>query len=94
MSSIFALNRTALLDSCLPPNSLSGVTSLSDKRMNRTAPPLELHALEKLREEELEEARAIQSVMLPAESLRAGEVMIAHEFQPVRWAAIFWIISS
>ena len=40
--------------------------------MNATAPPLELHALEKLREEELEEARAIQSVMLPAESLRAG----------------------
>jgi len=30
--------------------------------------PLELRALEKLREEELEEARAIQSVMLPAES--------------------------
>jgi serine phosphatase RsbU (regulator of sigma subunit) len=47
--------------------------------MNATAPPLELHALEKLREEELEEARA----MLPAESLRAGAVMISHEFQPV-----------
>src|SRR3981081_1756585 len=53
--------------------------------MNTIAPPLELHALEKLREEELEEARAIQSVMLPAESLRAGAVMIAHEFQPVAW---------
>src|SRR5260370_40693155 len=51
--------------------------------MNRTAPPLELHGLEKLREEELEEARAVQSVMLPAESLRAGVVMISHEFQPV-----------
>jgi sigma-B regulation protein RsbU (phosphoserine phosphatase) len=51
--------------------------------MNTTAPPLELRALEKLREEELEEARAIQSVMLPAESLRAGAVMISHEFQPV-----------
>ncbi len=51
--------------------------------MNTTAPPLELHALEKLREEELEEARAIQSVMRPAESLRAGAVMISHEFQPV-----------
>jgi sigma-B regulation protein RsbU (phosphoserine phosphatase) len=51
--------------------------------MNTTAPPLELHALEKLREEELEEARAIQSVMLPAESLRAGAVMISHEFQPM-----------
>src|SRR5713226_5626456 len=51
--------------------------------MNTTAPPLELHALEKLREEELEEARAIQSVMLPAESLRSGAVMISHEFQPI-----------
>ena len=51
--------------------------------MNATAPPLELHAIEKLREEELEEARAIQSVMLPAESLRAGAVMISHEFQPL-----------
>jgi sigma-B regulation protein RsbU (phosphoserine phosphatase) len=51
--------------------------------MNTTAPPLELHVIEKLREEELEEARAIQSVMLPAESLRAGPVTISHEFQPV-----------
>src|SRR2546426_12105083 len=51
--------------------------------MNTAAPPLELHALEKLREEELEEARAIQSVMLPAEPLHAGAVMISHEFQPV-----------
>src|SRR5258708_19954987 len=51
--------------------------------MDTTTPPLELRALEKLREEELEEARAIQSVMLPAESLRAGAVMISHEFQPV-----------
>jgi sigma-B regulation protein RsbU (phosphoserine phosphatase) len=51
--------------------------------MNTTAPALELHALEKLREEELEEARAIQSVMLPAESLYAGAVMISHHFQPL-----------
>jgi serine phosphatase RsbU (regulator of sigma subunit) len=51
--------------------------------MNTTGPPLELHTLEKLREEEREEARAIQSAMLPAELLRAGAVMIAHEFQPV-----------
>jgi sigma-B regulation protein RsbU (phosphoserine phosphatase) len=51
--------------------------------MNTTAPRLELYALEKLREEELEEARAIQSVMLPPESLRAGAVMISHEFQPI-----------
>lgn len=51
--------------------------------MNTTTLPPELHAIEKLREEELEEARAIQSVMLPAESLRAGAVMISHEFQPI-----------
>ncbi|HKV62772.1 MAG TPA: PP2C family protein-serine/threonine phosphatase [Candidatus Acidoferrum sp.] len=51
--------------------------------MTTTALPPELHAVEKLREEELEEARAIQGVMLPAESLRAGAVMISHEFQPI-----------
>ncbi len=51
--------------------------------MNTTTLPLELQALEKLREEELEEARAIQSMMMPAESLRAGAVMISHEFQPI-----------
>jgi phosphoserine phosphatase RsbU/P len=39
--------------------------------------------IEKLREEELEEARSIQSVMLPAEPLRAGAVRVSHEFQPV-----------
>ena len=51
--------------------------------MNATVLPVELHAIEKLREEELEEARAIQGVMLPAESLRAGAVMVSHEFQPI-----------
>lgn len=51
--------------------------------MTTIAPLLELHAIEKLREEELEEARSIQAVMLPAESLRSGPVMISHEFQPV-----------
>jgi sigma-B regulation protein RsbU (phosphoserine phosphatase) len=39
--------------------------------------------IEKLRDEELEEARAIQSVMLPSESLRVGAVRISHIFQPV-----------
>jgi phosphoserine phosphatase RsbU/P len=39
--------------------------------------------IEKLREEELEEARAIQSVMLPTHPLRAGTVRISHEFQPI-----------
>lgn len=51
--------------------------------MHTTIPLLDLPALEKLREEELEEARAIQRVMLPSESLRAGAVTISHEFQPV-----------
>jgi phosphoserine phosphatase RsbU/P len=51
--------------------------------MNTTAPPYELQAIEKLREEELEEARAIQSMMLPSEALRAGAVTISHEFQPL-----------
>lgn len=43
----------------------------------------DLRALERLREEELEEARAIQGVMLPGEPLRAGSVTISHEFQPM-----------
>src|SRR5258705_10712261 len=51
--------------------------------MNTTARPLDLHAIEELGEGELEEARWIQSVMLPAESLRAGAVRISHEFQPI-----------
>jgi sigma-B regulation protein RsbU (phosphoserine phosphatase) len=51
--------------------------------MNATARPLELQTIEKLREEELEEARAIQSMMMPVESLRAGGVMISHAFQPI-----------
>jgi sigma-B regulation protein RsbU (phosphoserine phosphatase) len=51
--------------------------------MSMTKLPLELRALEKVREEELEEARAIQSVMLPTESLRSGEVTISHKFQPI-----------
>jgi phosphoserine phosphatase RsbU/P len=49
-----------------------------------TAPPLvDSTALEKLREAELEEARAIQSVMLPGQSLYARGVRVHHEFQPV-----------
>lgn len=51
--------------------------------MNKIAPPLEFHAIERLREQELEEARAIQSVMMPAESLRAGAVTISHTFHPM-----------
>lgn len=51
--------------------------------MDTTAPSLDLQNIEKLREEELEEARAIQSMMLPRESLRLGALTISHEFQPV-----------
>jgi len=43
----------------------------------------ELSALESTRELDLEEARNIQALMLPGESLRAGPVTISHEFQPV-----------
>lgn len=51
--------------------------------MHTTGSLLDFSTLERLRDEELEEARAIQSVMLPADSLRAGTVTISHEFQPV-----------
>jgi sigma-B regulation protein RsbU (phosphoserine phosphatase) len=45
--------------------------------------PVEFHAIEKMRELELEEARAIQSMMLPAERLCTDAVTISHEFQPI-----------
>src|SRR4051812_6723250 len=51
--------------------------------MNRPAALLEAHEIEKLREEELEEARAIQNMMLPVETLRTDCVRITHEFQPM-----------
>jgi sigma-B regulation protein RsbU (phosphoserine phosphatase) len=54
-----------------------------DWRLNMLVPTLDLHAIEKLREEELEEARSIQAEMLPPESLRAGPVTISHGFQPI-----------
>jgi len=43
---------------------------------------VELHAIEALREQELEEARTIQGAMLPGQPLRTPEVTISHEFQP------------
>jgi phosphoserine phosphatase RsbU/P len=43
----------------------------------------EIHAVEKLREGELEEARALQSMMMPQASLRTDTVIISHECQPV-----------
>jgi phosphoserine phosphatase RsbU/P len=45
--------------------------------------PLDLRSIEKLREQELEEARVIQNVMMPAHPLCAAGVTISHEFQPV-----------
>jgi phosphoserine phosphatase RsbU/P len=45
--------------------------------------PLDLRSIEKLREQELEEARVIQNVMMPAHPLRLAGVTISHEFQPV-----------
>src|SRR5271154_4861881 len=51
--------------------------------MNTIVTPVDLCVIEKLREEELEEARSIQGVMLPAEPLRTANVRISHEFQPV-----------
>jgi sigma-B regulation protein RsbU (phosphoserine phosphatase) len=45
--------------------------------------PVDLGLIEKLREEELEEARSIQSGMLPTEPLNRGGVRISHEFQPI-----------
>lgn len=42
-----------------------------------------IRGFEKIREEELEEARALQSMMMPAASLRTGMVVVSHECQPV-----------
>ena len=50
--------------------------------MPMASPELDLDSIEKLREEELDEARATQSGMLPTQPLRVGGITIAHEFQP------------
>jgi phosphoserine phosphatase RsbU/P len=54
-----------------------------ENEMNTIGMPAELGVIEKLREEELEEARSIQSGMLPTEPLHCGAIRISHEFQPV-----------
>src|SRR5215467_10431821 len=51
--------------------------------METTTVPFEVQVLERLREQELEEARSVQSAMLPTEALRTGSVTISHGFQPV-----------
>ncbi len=50
--------------------------------MPTASPELDLDSIEKLREEELDEARAIQSGMLPTQPLRVGGITFSHEFQP------------
>lgn len=51
--------------------------------MNTVITLVELQTIEKMREQELEEARAIQTMMMPAESLHTDCVAISHAFQPV-----------
>lgn len=49
-----------------------------------TATPVnDLLAIEKLREQELEEARVIQGAMLPSQPLHEYGIIISHEFPPV-----------
>ena len=58
------------------------------------APELDLLSIEKLREDELDEARAIQSGMLPTQPLHIGGITISTNFSlPPSWVAITWIIS-
>jgi hypothetical protein len=71
-----------LLDFIHRSNPLRG-DSRSKFYMLTILPAAEARAIERLRQEELEEARAVQSLMLPAEVLCAGPAIIAHEFQPV-----------
>jgi sigma-B regulation protein RsbU (phosphoserine phosphatase) len=51
--------------------------------MLTTTPLSDLLAIEKLREQELDEARVIQDAMLPSRPLHIGNVIVSHEFQPV-----------
>lgn len=51
--------------------------------MITSAPLQDSATIERFREQELEEARIIQSAMLPSQPLHIGSVLISHEFQPV-----------
>jgi len=64
--------RNALIESSGRRPPFLARCSLLEKCMPTIASPVELHALEKRREKELEEARSIQNVMLPNEALQAG----------------------
>jgi len=55
------------------------------------SPERGLTTLEILREQELDEARTLQSAMLPAESLQIGKITFAHRLRS-KSAATFWII--
>jgi serine phosphatase RsbU (regulator of sigma subunit) len=50
--------------------------------MVTATPPHELLAIEKLRQGELQEARIIQSAMLPSRPLHQFDAIVSHEFQP------------
>ncbi len=51
--------------------------------MDIGATQVEFRVLERLHGEGLEEARSIQTPILPTEALHAGSIEISHEFQPV-----------
>lgn len=63
--------------------SLPAYSCPSDILMIAAAALQDLLSVEKLREQELEEARVIQGAMLPSQPLHIGSVLISHEFQPV-----------
>src|SRR5664279_272631 len=60
----------------------SGAILPSEIHMSIVALPYELDSIQKLKEQDLEKARTIQGVMLPAQPLRSRTVTISHEFQP------------
>ena len=62
---------------------LAVLLSPPDRFMGSLLLPSELRSIERLREQELEEARVIQNVMMPAQPLCLAGVTISHEFQPV-----------
>src|SRR5208282_3848685 len=51
--------------------------------MRLSSPTIGLSPLEARREDEFDEARAIQAAMLPLESLHAGKTTIAHRLRPM-----------
>ena len=66
----------------LPPNPFPVLSFSRIKLMSMTEVLAELSAQENSRESDLEEARSIQELMLPAEALRTPQVTVAHAFKP------------